>query len=98
MSGLGCGATSRTTTGERTMGRLDGKVAIISGAARGQGEAEVRRFVEEGAQVVFGDIRDDLGEAVAKDMGERAQYQHLDVRSEDDWQQIAKEAEQRFGK
>ena len=80
------------------MGRLDGKVAIISGAARGQGEAEVRRFVEEGAQVVFGDIRDELGEAVAKDIGDQALYLHLDVRSEDDWQQVVKEAEQRFGK
>ncbi len=80
------------------MGRLDGKVAIVSGAARGQGEAEVRRFVEEGAQVVFGDIRDELGEAVAKDIGDQAVYLHLDVRSEDDWQQVAKETEQRFGK
>ena len=80
------------------MGRLDGKVAVISGGARGQGEAEVRRFVQEGAQVVFGDMRDELGEAVAKDLGKNAVYQHLDVRSEDDWQRVVKETEQQFGK
>jgi 3alpha(or 20beta)-hydroxysteroid dehydrogenase len=80
------------------MGRLDGKVAVISGGARGQGEAEVRRFAAEGAQVVFGDMRDELGEAVAKDVGDRALYLHLDVRSEDDWQGVVKEAEERFGK
>jgi 3alpha(or 20beta)-hydroxysteroid dehydrogenase len=80
------------------MGRLDGKVAIISGGARGQGEAEVRRFVEEGARVVFGDIRDELGEAVAKDIGDGAVYRHLDVRSEDDWQSLVKDTESRFGK
>jgi NAD(P)-dependent dehydrogenase (short-subunit alcohol dehydrogenase family) len=80
------------------MGRLDGKVAIISGGARGQGEAEVRRFVEEGAQVVFGDVRDELGEAVAKDIGDGAVYRHLDVRSEDDWQSLVKDTEAQFGK
>jgi 3alpha(or 20beta)-hydroxysteroid dehydrogenase len=80
------------------MGRLDGKVAVISGGARGQGEAEVRRFAAEGAHVVFGDMRDELGEAVAKDVGDQVLYQHLDVRSEDDWQRVVKEAEQRFGK
>jgi 3alpha(or 20beta)-hydroxysteroid dehydrogenase len=80
------------------MGRLDGKVAVISGGARGQGEAEVRRFAAEGARVVFGDMRDELGEAVAKDVGDQVLYQHLDVRSEEDWQRVVKEAEQRFGK
>jgi len=80
------------------MGRLDGKVALISGAARGQGEAEVRRFVAEGAQVVFGDILDDLGEVVAKELGDAAHYLHLDVRKEDDWQQAVAEAESRYGK
>jgi 3alpha(or 20beta)-hydroxysteroid dehydrogenase len=80
------------------MGRLDGKVAIISGGARGQGEAEVRRFVEEGARVVFGDVRDELGEAVAKDVGDAAAYRHLDVRSEDDWQSLVKDTESQFGK
>ena len=54
------------------MGRLDGKVALISGAARGQGEAEARLFAAEGARVVLGDMLDDLGEVVAKDIGDNA--------------------------
>jgi 3alpha(or 20beta)-hydroxysteroid dehydrogenase len=80
------------------MGRLDGKVAIVSGGARGQGEAEVRAFVEEGARVVFGDVLDTEGEAVAKDVGDDAVYQHLDVTSEDNWAAIVATAEERFGK
>ena len=67
------------------MNRLAGKVALISGGARGQGEAEDRLFVQEGAKVVFGDILDDLGEAVAKDIGDDAVYLHHDVRREEDW-------------
>jgi len=80
------------------MGRLDGKVALISGGARGQGEAEVRLFVREGAKVVFGDVLDELGEVVAKDVGDAAHYVHLDVRQEDQWAAAVSEAESRFGK
>ena len=80
------------------MNRLDGKVAIVTGGARGQGEAEVRLFVAEGGRVVFGDVLDDLGEIVAKDLGDAAIYLHHDVRSEDDWAQVVDEAESRFGK
>jgi 3alpha(or 20beta)-hydroxysteroid dehydrogenase len=79
------------------MGKLDGKIAIVSGGARGQGEAHVRRFVEEGAQVVFGDILDTEGEAVAKDVGDSAVYQHLDVTQPADWAAIVATAEDRFG-
>ena len=77
--------------------RLAGKVAIITGAARGQGEAEARRFVAEGACVLLADVLDEQGEAVAADLGERAAYQHLDVTSEDDWISAVAAAEERFG-
>ncbi|HEV8299277.1 MAG TPA: glucose 1-dehydrogenase [Acidimicrobiales bacterium] len=80
------------------MGKLDGKVAVITGGARGQGEAEVRLFVKEGAKVVFGDVLDDLGELVAKDLGDAAVYLHHDVRDEDNWARVISEAESRFGK
>jgi 3alpha(or 20beta)-hydroxysteroid dehydrogenase len=71
---------------ETRVGRLDGKVALISGGARGMGESHVRRFVAEGARVVFGDIRDDEGKAVADDLGtEACRYVHHDVTSEQDW-------------
>jgi 3alpha(or 20beta)-hydroxysteroid dehydrogenase len=67
------------------VGVLDGKVALISGAARGQGEAEARRFAAEGALVMLGDVLDDLGSAVAEDIGKAARYVHLDVTQEGDW-------------
>lgn len=67
------------------MSRLDGKVAIITGASRGQGEAEARLFVREGAQVVIADILDDQGETLAKELGDDARFVHLDVSDEDAW-------------
>jgi 3alpha(or 20beta)-hydroxysteroid dehydrogenase len=79
------------------MGKLEGKVALVTGAARGQGEAEVRLFVSEGARVVFGDILDDLGKEVARDLGDRASYVHHDVTSEDGWAAIVEHAEHLFG-
>ncbi|HEV8298816.1 MAG TPA: glucose 1-dehydrogenase [Acidimicrobiales bacterium] len=75
------------------MGRLDGKVAIVTGAARGQGEAEARLFASEGAKVVLGDVLDDQGEAVAADIGSAARYVHLDVSQEADWAAAVKVAE-----
>jgi 3alpha(or 20beta)-hydroxysteroid dehydrogenase len=77
-------------------GRLAGKVALITGAARGQGEAEARLFVAEGAKVVLGDVLDDAGEAVAKSLGDAAAFVHVDIRSEADWQSALSAAE-RFG-
>ena len=78
-------------------GRLEGKVALVTGAARGQGEAEARRFVAEGAKVLLTDVLDAEGEAVAADLGEAAAYRHLDVTSEPDWEAAVAEAEERFG-
>jgi 3alpha(or 20beta)-hydroxysteroid dehydrogenase len=74
-------------------GRLAGKVAIVTGAARGQGEAEARLFAAEGARVVVADVLDAEGEAVAKDIGDAAHFVHLDVSSEDDWADAVAAAE-----
>lgn len=78
--------------------RLRGKVALISGAARGQGEAEARLFVAEGARVVLGDVRHELGEKVAASLGEAARYVPLDVAKEDHWQRAVALAEAEFGR
>ena len=67
------------------MGQLDGRVALISGGARGQGEAEARLFHAEGAAVVIGDVLDDEGSALASALGDGAQFVHLDVSQEDQW-------------
>lgn len=79
------------------MGRLDGKVAIVTGAARGTGEATARLFAEEGARVVLADVLDDPGERVAGEIGRAALYLHLDVTSESDWRCGVEAAERRFG-
>ena len=83
------------------MGRLDGKVAIITGGARGQGEVEARLFAREGAKVVFGDILDDEGrqvEAAIRQAGGEAAYVHLDVTREADWQKAVATAVSTYGK
>lgn len=78
------------------MARLDGRVALVTGAARGQGAATVRRFVEEGARVVAADIRDDEGKALVEEFGDAAHYRHLDVTDEHDWSDAVAESLQRF--
>jgi cyclopentanol dehydrogenase len=83
------------------MGKLDGKVALISGGARGQGAAEAETFAREGAKVVFGDIRDADGqkvEAAIRDAQGEATYVHLDVISEADWQNAVQTATRRYGR
>ena len=77
-----------------TAGRLAGKVAIVTGAARGQGEAEARMFAREGAKVVLADVLDAEGEAVAKDIGDAARYLPTDVSKEDDWAALIAAAEE----
>lgn len=81
--------------------RLEGKVAIISGGARGMGATEARMFASEGAKVVFGDVLDDLGkqvEAEINESGGEAVYVPLDVTDESSWQSAVDTAVSRFGK
>jgi 3alpha(or 20beta)-hydroxysteroid dehydrogenase len=78
-------------------GRLTGKVALVSGGARGMGASHVRTMVAEGAKVVFGDILDDEGEAVAKEVGDDTRYVHLDVTQPDDWDAAVATAVSEFG-
>ena len=83
------------------MGRLEGKVAIISGASSGQGRDEVKLFCDEGAKVIFGDIQDEKGKALETEVrnsdGE-ATYVHLDVTSESDWQKAVSKSVELYGK
>ena len=79
-------------------GRLDGKVALISGAARGMGECEARLFVREGAKVVLGDVLEEQGRQVAKELGAAATFVRLDVTVESDWQKAVETAERTYGK
>ena len=83
------------------MARLEGKVALISGGARGQGAVEARMFAEEGASVVIGDILDDEGrqtEAQLRELGYECTYVHLDVTSESDWDAAVQSAVSAYGK
>ena len=82
-------------------GRLDGKVAVISGGARGQGAAEGKLFATQGAKIVLGDVIDAEGQQTAREIeaaGGTAVYVHLDVTQEADWQQAIDTTVQRFGK
>ena len=78
--------------------RLENKVAIISGGSRGMGAFEAALFVQEGAKVIIGDVRDEEGRDLAKHIGSNAVYMHLDVTSERDWAVVVKEATDRYGK
>ena len=80
------------------MGRLDGKVALISGAARGQGEAEARRFVAEGARVVLGDVLETECRTVEESLGDAARAIRLDVTREEDWSRAVETALDAFGR
>jgi 3alpha(or 20beta)-hydroxysteroid dehydrogenase len=77
--------------------RLTGKVALVSGGARGMGAAHARAMVAEGAKVVLGDILDDEGGVVAKELGDSARYVHLDVTRPDDWDAAVATAISDFG-
>lgn len=80
------------------MGRVDGKVVLISGGARNIGGASARALVAEGAQVVIGDVLDEEGTALAAELGENARYLHLDVTDEQQWQAAVEFTLTTFGK
>lgn len=81
--------------------RLTGKVAIITGGARGQGAAEARLFSGEGARVVIADILDDEGakvEAAINETGGNSVYMHLDVTNASEWNRVVNDTVEKFGK
>ncbi|MEU0308147.1 MULTISPECIES: SDR family NAD(P)-dependent oxidoreductase [Streptomyces] len=81
------------------MGKLDGRVVLVTGAARGQGEQEARLFAAEGARVVIADVLVEQGEALAKELGEEAaRFVRLDVGSEEGWAEAVAVARDAFGK
>ena len=80
------------------MKRLEGKVAIITGAAQGMGASHARKFVEEGAKVVLTDLNKEKGEALSAELGENALFVSQNVTSAEDWANVVAEAEKTFGK
>jgi 3alpha(or 20beta)-hydroxysteroid dehydrogenase len=80
------------------MSDLTGKVALITGAARGQGAAEARLFAQRGAKVMLCDVLDAEGQAVAAEIGANAAYLRLDVTSENDWKKVVQATVEKFGK
>ncbi|KVV51416.1 3-alpha-hydroxysteroid dehydrogenase [Burkholderia territorii] len=80
------------------MGRLEGKVAIVTGGARGMGAATCRLFVDEGARVVIADVLDAQGEALARELGDAACFMRLDVSDEANWARVADATVEHFGR
>ena len=80
------------------MHRLAGKVALVTGAARGTGEQIARLFAADGARVVVADVAEEAGRAVAKQIGDAAHFVRLDVADEASWQRAVAEAAERFGR
>jgi len=79
------------------MSRLKGKIALVTGAARGIGQAIAEMFVAQGAQVIVSDINDKAGWHVAEKLGDCAEYLHLDVGLEQDWQKVSKHIKSTYG-
>jgi 3alpha(or 20beta)-hydroxysteroid dehydrogenase len=79
------------------VGRLTGKIAIITGASQGMGMAHARVFVEHGAKVVLGDLNEKAGKALASELGSEAVFVTQDVSRAEDWKTVLRTAEERFG-
>lgn len=79
------------------MGRLDGKVALITGGAQGMGVSHARVFAKEGAKVIITDIDEEKGEKVAKELGDSVVFFKHDVTSAKEWEDVVKKAEEKFG-
>ncbi|WP_150292646.1 SDR family NAD(P)-dependent oxidoreductase [Sphingobium estronivorans] len=79
-------------------GKLDGRVAIVTGGARGMGEATVRRLANDGAIVVIADMLDNDGKVLAEEIGGNVAYYHLDVRDEAQWHALVADLDTRFGR
>ncbi|MCX6395955.1 MAG: glucose 1-dehydrogenase [Propionibacteriales bacterium] len=77
--------------------RLSGKVAIVTGGAQGQGAEIARQFVAQGAKVVIADVADELGAALAAELGADAHFRHHDVSDEDSWTALVEDTNERFG-
>jgi len=78
--------------------RLKDKIALITGSARGIGQATAELFHKEGAIVIISDIRDNEGEEIAQKLGERVEYIQLDVRDENSWSRAAEYIKNKFGR
>jgi len=79
------------------MSRLEGKIAIVTGGAQGQGAEIVRQFVAEGAKVVIADVADDHGKTLADELGDSAVFMHLNVADADEWAQVVESTTETFG-
>jgi 3alpha(or 20beta)-hydroxysteroid dehydrogenase len=80
------------------MGKLDGKVALVTGGARGMGASHVQTFLDEGAKVVFGDVREDEGRALGEKLGDDCRFVPHDVTSEEGWAAIVEHTTSTFGR
>ena len=78
-------------------GRLEGKIALITGAARGLGEADAKLFARHGAKVILADVDEETGQHVALEIGDHASFVRLDVTDEDNWRKVVDAIEQEHG-
>ena len=79
------------------MSRLEGKIAIITGAAQGMGAAHARRFIKEGAKVVLTDLNEEKGQVLAEELGNHAFFLKHNVTKAEEWESVIKETEAKFG-